>query len=204
MALFRFLSLALAAIVLCQAAEARPFSVEGLLFSDESGGLTILGVSGSGTIDDPFVVIEEITGPTAAVLVVRGFSGRFGNRIGTYHAVGFALRKVVTNRTRFSWPYVDFELQEKLGVSSDTYDGLSFGQGASSGRPFYSDRFHTVDEIDEPIDYISFQDGMLGPGETAIFNVVVTDTTPVPVFFLIQRPNRPYARNTVSGPGETP
>ena len=175
-------------------AEARPFSVDGLLFSDERGGLTILGVSGSGTIDDPFVVIEEITGPTAAVLVVRGFSGAFGNRIGTYHAVGFALRKIVTNRTRFSWPYVDFELQETLGVSSDTYDGLSFGQGASSGRPFSSDRYRMVDEIDEPVDYISFQDGMLKPGETAIFNVVITDTTPIPVFFLIQRPNRPYAR----------
>ncbi|MFQ5958361.1 MAG: hypothetical protein ACE5LF_03235, partial [Alphaproteobacteria bacterium] len=178
---------------------AQPVTLNGVTFSDELGGFTIVGASGTGTLEDPFVVVEEITGPGAAVLVIRGFSPEFGNRVGTYHPAGFALKKIVTNRTPFAWSFVDFELQQNLGLSSDTLDGLSFGQGANSGRPFRSDRFVRVAEINEPVDYISFHEGVLKPGETATFDVIVTDTTPVALFYLVQRPNRPVARAAGGG-----
>ena len=188
------LSIVSIAALLAATADARPVMVEGLVFSDESGGFTIVGATGDGSIADPFVIVEEITGPTAAVLVIRGLSPAFGNRVGTVHAAGFALRKVVTNRTPFTWTFTEFELQQELGVASDTYDGLSFGQGVKSGRPFRCDRFARVSQIDEPLDVILFSEGVLKPGESATFDVIVTDTTPTPVFYLVQRPNRPLAR----------
>lgn len=194
-----FLIALAAATFAAAAAEARPFTLDGITFSDERGGFIIVAASGSGSRDDPFVVVEEITGPTAAVLVVRGLSTGFGNRSGTLHPVGFALRKIVTNRTPFVWNFVDFELQQTLGVPSDTLDGLSFGQGASTGKPFTSDRFLRAAEISEPVDYISFHDGDLRPGETATFDVIVTETSPTPVFYLIQRPNRPVSFTTGDG-----
>ncbi len=189
----RLLLALLVTLGLAARAAAQPVTLEGVTFSDERGGFEIVAASGRGTIAEPFVVVEEITGPTAAVLVVRGFSTAFGNRVGTYHPAGFALRKVVTNRTRFVWTFVDFELQQDLGIASDTLDGLSFGQGAMAGRPFSSDRFERSAEIHEPLDYLSFHEGLLRPGETATFDLIVTDTTPIELFYLIQRPNRPVA-----------
>lgn len=189
----RFIVFALAAAVLAPVAEARPVTLDGVTFSDERGGFSIIEASGKGSREDPFIVVEEITAATAAVLVVRGLGPGFGNRTGTLHPLGFVLRKIVTNRTSFVWNFVDFELQQSLGVSSDTFDGLSFGQGASSGKPFTSDRFLVASEISEPLDYISFHDGDLRPGETATFDVIVTETSPAPIFYLIQRPNRPIS-----------
>jgi len=175
------------------AAQARPITVEGLTFSDELGGFTILAAWGTGTKADPIVVVEEITGPTAAILVIRGMTPEFGNRAGTLHPNGFILRKIVTNRTRFIWNVVDFELQQIIGVSSDTLDGLSFGQGAQANRPFKSNKFKSTSEVKEPLDFVTFHNGALRPGETATFDIVITDTTPVAVFYLVQRPNRPMS-----------
>ena len=192
------------AAALTGAADARPVTLEGVTFSDERGGFTIVAGSGTGSLADPFVIVEEITGPTAAVLVVRGVSPAFGNRVGTAHGTGFALRKVVTNRTSYLWMVVEFELQQVLGVYSDTLDGLSFAQGAVAGRPFGSDHFVGISEIKEPIDMVTFHDGLLRPGETAVFNVTITDTTPVPTFYLIQRPTRPIARADAGAPRRSP
>jgi len=175
-------------------AAAQPATTDGITFSDELGGFRVVAASGTGASDDPFVVIEEITGPGAAVLVIRGITPAFGNRVGTLHPTGFAIRKVITNRTPFVWTYIALELQETLGVPSDTYDGLSFGQGANAGRPFTSDRFAHNIETTDPLDNVTFIDGDLAPGETTVIDVVVTDTSPVPAFFLIQRPTRPVAR----------
>jgi len=191
----RQLAIAFAVALRGAMAAAQPATVAGVTFSDERGGFVVLDASGGGTLADPFVVVEEIHGPGAAVLVIRGVTDDLGNRVGTYHPTGFALRKIVTNRTDATWTFVEFELQQELGVASDTFDGLSFGQGARSGRPFLSDRFAVAAEISEPLDYISFQDGIVAPGETVVFNVIITDTTPVPVFYLIQRPNQPLARD---------
>ncbi|MCH7943509.1 MAG: hypothetical protein IIB67_09795 [Proteobacteria bacterium] len=171
----------------------RPMTTGGITFSDAGGGFTIVSVSGSGSTDDPFIVVEEITGPSAAVLIIEGLSESFGNRVGTLHLTGLALRKVIHNRTPFVWNFVDFELQQIFGASSDYLDGLSFGQGSSAGRPFTSTRFAGVNELDEPLDSITFHGGALRPGESAVFDFVITDTTPIQRFYLVQRPSRPIA-----------
>ena len=172
----------------------QPMTTNGITFSDAGGGFTIVAVSGSGSIGDPFIVVEEITGPSAAVLIIEGLSESFGNRVGTLHLTGLALRKVIHNRTPFVWNFVDFELQQIFGASSDYLDGLSFGQGSSAGRPFTSTRFEDVDAFDEPLDSITFTGGALRPGESAVFDFVITDTTPIERFYLVQRPSRPMAR----------
>ena len=192
--LFHVMTIAFAVTSFAVVAQARPITVEGITFSDELGGFTVIAAWGIGTKVDPFVVVEEITGPTSAILAIRGLTLDFGNRAGTLHSVGFVLRKIVTNRTRFIWNVVDFELQQVIGVSSDTLDGLSFAQGAQANRPFRSNKFESTSEIKEPLDYITFHNGALRPGETATFDIVITDTTPVPRFYLVQRPNRPLSQ----------
>ncbi len=187
------LSILCVAVPVAVGVRAQPVSVEGIIFSDELGGFVIVGASGSGSTEDPFIVYEEIRGPSAAVLVIRGITPAFGNHVGTLHPIGFALRKVVVNRTPFSWTFMDFELQENLGVSSDYLDGLSFGQGWVSGKPFRSNRYNLTSQLNEPVDSVTFYDGELRPGETGVFNVVITDTSPTPVFYLVQLPNRPFA-----------
>lgn len=185
------LTLIAAAGVIAGSAIAEPMTTGGLTFSDAYGGFRIAAVSGTGTLADPFIVVEEITGPTSAVLIIEGLSPEFGNRVGTLHHTGFALRKIVHNSTPFIWSFMEFELQQEFGVSSDYLDGLSFGQGSTTGKPFSSDQFNEFLERDEPIDSIFFDGGYLRPGESAVFNIIITDTTPIPRFYLVQQPNRP-------------
>lgn len=197
-----FLSAIAAAGLFAAAVAAQPMTVDGVTFGDDFGGFRITAASGNGTLEDPFIVVEDVTGPSPAVLIIRGIGPAFGNRVGTLHPTGFALRKIVHNGTPFIWTFVDFELQQTLGVASDYLDGLSFAQGSVSGRPFTSNRFNDAVEFAEPIDSITFHNGELRPGESAVFDVVITDTTPVSIFYLIQRPNRPVARlNGAAHPG---
>jgi hypothetical protein len=174
---------------------AAPLSAAGLTFSDELGGFTLVSVSGSGTIDDPFVVVEEITGPQEAVLVISGFSAAFGNRVGTHHLAGFALKKVATNRTADVWNLFEMELRETLAHQSPYGDGLSFGQASAVGRPFTSSTFAMNHEIDEPYDSVAFRDGSVRPGEAVSFNLIVTDTSPVSPFLLLQQPTHIVAES---------
>jgi hypothetical protein len=169
---------------------AASFSAAGLTFSDERGGFVIHGVSGTGTYEDPYVVIEEMTDPEGGVLVIRGADSGIGNRIGTLHAVGFALTKVVVNATHQEWSVFDLELQEIYGTPSDYYDGLSFGQAANLPQPFISDRFAMSEVTNEPHDELRFRDGSVKPGDRVTLKLVVTDATPVPEFYLVQRPSR--------------
>lgn len=172
------------------------FLADGVEFSDERGGFLILAASGRGTLDDPFVVIEEITGPEPAVLVVRGFDALFSAQVNQgaarYPAV-FSLRKVVTNRTGRVWNRFDLEVRERLGEASDYYDGLSFDQPGVAKHPFQADRFAVAQEIMEPFDSIHFKDGSVRPGETVTLNVVITDPNPPSVFYLLQSPTMPVA-----------
>lgn len=172
---------------------AEPIMIAGLLFSDEDGGFTIVGGWGEGTIDDPIVVVEEIVEPRPVTLVVRGLSPGWGNKIATNHPAGFAMRKVVVNRTAYIWNSYDHELQLLRGTPSDIYDGLSFGQASEAGRPFLSDRFANGTMQDEPRDYVTFRDGEVRPGETVTFQYVITATSPTEVFYIVQDPNRPLA-----------
>src|SRR5262249_9414333 len=168
-------------------AAAQPVSIESLTFSDELGGFTILGASGRGSIADPFVVVEKITGPEDAVLIIRGLSPALGNRIGSQHLVGFAMRKIVVNGTDSEWHLFDIELRQTLAHPSTYDDGLSFGQGSDIGRPFTSSAFAASVITDEPYDGVTFRDGAVKPGEQAAFNFVVTHTSPVSPIYLLQR-----------------
>lgn len=178
---------------------AAPLSAAGITFSDELGGFTLVSVSGSGTIDDPFVVVEEITGPQEAVLVISGFSAAFGNRVGTHHLTGFALKKVVTNQTADVWNLFEMELRETLAHQSPYGDGLSFGQASTVGRPFTSSTFAINHEVDEPYDSVAFRDGSVRPGEAVSFNLIVTDTSPVSPFLLLQQPTHIVAERPNAG-----
>lgn len=175
------------------AATAAPLQLEGLTFSDEMGGVEILDGWGTGTLDDPFVVVEAITGTGPATLVVRGATWRFGNRIRSHHEIGFAMTKIVENRTELSWPVFNLELREFMDQSSPFGDGLSFGQATEAGRPFTSDVFASNHDVGEPYDGLSFHDGMVQPGERVAMSFVVTDTTPKWEFYLLQQRDTPLA-----------
>jgi len=171
-------------------AEAASLSTSGITFSDELGGFSIMSAAGSGTLADPFVVVEEITGPQEPVLTIRGLSAAFGNRVGSHHLTGFALTKIVVNKTADDWNLFEMELRETLAHQSPYGDGLSFGQGSMVGHPFTSSKFPTVNETDEPSDSVAFRDGTVRPGESVSFNLIITDTSPVSPFMLLQQPTR--------------
>jgi hypothetical protein len=172
---------------------AEPVSLQGLTFSDELGGLTIVEARGRGSLDDPFVLVEDITADGPAILTIRGMTHRFGNRVRSHHEIGFALTKVVRNRTRQPWSLFNLELREFLDYASPFGDGLSFGQASDAGRPFRSEPFRELLETDEPFDGVQFSDGVVAPGATATVSIVITDTTPRWEFFLLQTQDSPLA-----------
>ena len=182
-------------------AVADPVSLQGLTFSDELGGLEIVEASGRGSLEDPFVLVEDLTADGPAILTIRGMSHRFGNRIRSHHEIGFALIKIVRNRTKQPWTVFNLELREFLDYHSPFGDGLSFGQASDAGRPFRSDRFAESIETREPYDGVQFVDGLVPPGESATLSVVVTDTTPRWEFYLLQTQDSPLAgREPVEAP----
>jgi len=179
-------------------AQATSITANGMSFSDEGGGFRLVSVSGTGSRADPFVVVEEFTGPEAAIMVVRGMDnllkvGEPSHGTIALQAAGFTLRKVVINLSGTPWQIFDMELREDLAVPSDYHDGLSFDQINSAPRPFHADRFALSEEVSEPFDYIQFSQGTVRQGETVTFDVTITDTSPNSLFFLIQRPRRPIA-----------
>jgi hypothetical protein len=170
-------------------AAADPVTLDGITFSDERGGLVIRGGSGRGTLEDPFVLREEITDDGPAVLVIRGLDRHVGGEGPDSRPVGwFALVKVVTNATGRPWASFELELREDLARPSTYDDGLSFAQGlADLDSRFVADRFRRVRRVDEPLDAVEFSDGLVRPGEAVRVTVVVTDYTPIPEFYLLQR-----------------
>ncbi|MDP6344387.1 MAG: hypothetical protein QF578_04640 [Alphaproteobacteria bacterium] len=175
-------------------AAAGRITLDGITFAEGSDNFRLLGATGSGTLEDPFVVIEEIVGDGEVVLSVSVDSAEFGSRIRTMHAVGFALHKVVINRTDRIWDYFALELEFEPGQGSDYYDGLSFGQAATVNRPFQSNRFGRVEDMTEPRDMIRFTEGRVGPGDRAAFSVAITHTGVLPQFFLVQHVRPPFAQ----------
>jgi hypothetical protein len=176
-------------------ARAEPVSLAGVTFSDELGGFRILAGSGAGTPQDPFVIVEEVMGPGDAVLVIRGAPERTPrnprrNRIISGHEIGFALRKVVINRTSAIWPGYDLELQAIPGRSSPLDDGLSFGQGSLEQRRIRSDVFETATVTSEPIDMVVLNHGDVPPGGQVVIDLVVTDMLDRPATYLVQRQQR--------------
>lgn len=194
----RSLAVLVTLVVLALPARATELALGGLIFSDELGGVRLLEGSGTGTLDDPVVLVEEITDYGPAVIVIRGMNARFGNRIRSHHDVGFAITKVVRNATSQPWTLFTLELREKLLQESTFGDGLSFGQESKAGRPFLSDRFDTNFETEEPYDGLQFFDGVVEPGETVVLNFVITDTTPRFKFYLMQKRDNNFVRDVPS------
>lgn len=174
-------------------ARAEPVTLNGITFSDELGGFTIVAGSGSGTPDDPFVIVERVTANRPAVLTIRGLTPSFGNPVGTNHYVGFALTKVVINATGRAWRSFGLELETRLGEHSSYLDGLSFGQEREAARSIGADRYRDTVVIDEPSDGVRFTRGEVRPGEQVVIRLIVTDNTPRPEFYLAQLRPEPMA-----------
>ena len=175
------------------AAHAAEMTVAGITFSDAEGGFVLEAASGTGRLDDPFVVVERITGRGEAALTVTGLTAAFGNRVGTAHLAGFALVKVVRNDTDETWRDFPVELQETRGDRSPYGDGLSFAQAPEAVRGIGADRFTAARMLDEPLDVVLFQDGAVAPGETVVLRLLVTDNTPMARFYIVQRRVQPTA-----------
>ncbi|MGI9373780.1 MAG: hypothetical protein ACR2OJ_14920 [Hyphomicrobiales bacterium] len=162
-------------------------------FSDELGGFRILSVSGNGTPDNPFVVVQELSGIRPSILTIKRLNvpeepiNKSGWRIPS-GGTQVALRTVTKNKTRKVWVGFDIELQEILHSPSTHSDGLSFDQLGKDERDIRADRFDLVDRQFEPYDRIQFFEGRVNPDMTASFSMRITDVTPRDVFYLVQEP----------------
>ena len=189
------------AVLAVGVADAMSITVAGYEFSDEKGGFTLLSATGEGTREDPFVVVEEVYGNGPAVLVIRpvgwlSAESRYDGEL------AIRLRKVVINRSGFSWGLFRLELREQEEQSSDYYDGLSFDQTDRLPRPFKSDVFRHIDEDLEPVDSVTFSAGMVDDGAAMAVEVSITDLTPVSEFYLRQSMNQPVSRLSPADPAE--
>lgn len=174
-------------------ATANEIRLGGITFASASDNMRLIGASGSGTLQDPFIVREEVIQEGDVVLQIRIDDPDFGSRVATLHAVGFALRKQVVNNTERTWDYFSMELEFKSGQGSDYYDGLSFGQSTAVNRPFSSNAFRHVEDMAEPRDMVRFSGGKVVPGQLAEFQIAITHTGPIPKFFLVQHLRHPFA-----------
>ena len=189
----RFLIAAL--LLLCflgPRADAHTIVLHGISFSDELGGFVLEQVTGTGSIADPFVVVERMVDPNGATLVFRADLS-LGNLVGSPDRIGFAIVKVIKNATGHDWSSLEVELQSKLGVPSDHTDELSYGQGSTAGRPFTASAFARITLIDEPYDRIEFEDGSVPAGGEVTLRFVVSQPASMHEAFIAQRPSRPVA-----------
>jgi hypothetical protein len=194
---WRTCGLALLAFFLTlQPLTARPITLAGLTFSDELGGVLLHDGWGSGSAEDPFVLVEEINEDGPAILIVRGMLSRLGDAPDARFQQGIVLRKIVTNATSRGWHAFELELRETLERTSTYEDGLSFGQATHQQRPFTSDRYGHVLMTDEPLDTVVFSDGLVQPGEVVTVTAAITDYTPKDEFYLLQRRESPIAALT--------
>jgi len=187
------LALAAAFMALPTAAMADPVTVEGLTFSDELGNFRLVSVTGKGTLEDPFVVKEEITGPNDPVLVIKNFSHDFGNRVGTQHTAAFAMQKIVVNKTTKTWQGFQIELREIQNRPSTYEDGLSFGQASQLADDYVQSSMPNSQRLDEPEDSLGFGGASIPPNGQATFRFIISDMSPVYRFYLVQRPQEPLS-----------
>jgi hypothetical protein len=167
-------------------------SLNGLTFSDEGGGFILKGVTGSGRLDDPFVILEEVTGPRNAILTIRGLK-EVGNRIGSHHISGIAVTKIVVNATEETWQNYQMELREVPTRHSPYEDGLSFAQNTVIAGAFTASSFPNLQRFDEPQDTLGFSGKSVAPGESAEFSFLITDMSPISKFYLFQEPLQPVS-----------
>jgi hypothetical protein len=171
------------------------WTTAGLSFSDELGGVRLVGASGTGARDDPVVLIQEIAGAGPAVLVVR--NGRTGH-LNVSPALGFlsiAVVSVITNRGPWAWSGFDLELRRTPDQPSVHTDGLSFDQPQSFARIAVADRFAQTVQDDEPFDRIRFDGGNVDPAQHLRLDFDIVDVNGTALFYLVQRPIVLFARD---------
>ena len=167
---------------------AETWTAGGLLFSDEPGGARLLAASGTGSRDDPIVLVEEIVGPGPAVLEIQ--NGRTGH-LDVSPAVGFltlSVVKIIVYRGPGRWAGFDLELMTGPDQPSVYADGLSFDQPQTLQRIARADRFLQTVQEDEPFDRIRFDGGQVDPAEYLRLDFDIVDVNGTAVFYLVQRP----------------
>ncbi len=177
------------------AGSADEIHLDNVTFAAEHGGMRLNNASGAGSKHDPFIVDEEITDASRAILTIRDLRSNFGNTRYIHSGLGFVLIKIVTNATDEPWYGFEFELRERLDRASDLLDGLSFGQATNEQRTFESNRFTRIHTRLEPLDVIFFSGDIIEPGETVAFRVTVTDYSPQKEFYLLQRRDSPLSKH---------
>jgi hypothetical protein len=169
-------------------AHAETWMVAGMSFSDRPGGARLLTASGTGTRDDPIVLVEEISGPGPAVLEIQ--NGRTGH-LEVSPATGFlrlSVVKIIANRGPWRWSGFDLELMTGPDQPSVYADGLSFDQPQTFRRLARADRFVQTAQEDEPFDRIRFDRGRVDPGQYLRVDFDLVDVNGTTVFYLVQRP----------------
>jgi hypothetical protein len=169
-------------------AHAETWMVAGMSFSDRPGGARLLAASGTGTRDDPIVLVEEISGAGPAVLEIE--NGRTGH-LEVSPATGFlrlSVVKIIANRGPWPWSGFDLELMTGPDQPSVYADGLSFDQPQTFRRLARADRFVQTAQEDEPFDRIRFDGGRVDPGQYLRLDFDLVDVNGTAVFYLVQRP----------------
>ena len=160
----------------------------GFVFSDELGGFRLISASGSGTPQDPVVIVEEIDEVAPVTLIVRRLKPIESGPARLDSIAPLSLVKVVGNRSERVWAGFEIELQEILRRPSVYTDGLSFNQYATKAPDVSSDVFLENDRLFEPFDRVRFQTGHVDPEGRASFTLTITDPTPTAVFYIVQDP----------------
>ncbi len=186
------LFVALLAVHEASTADGGVWRVGAYSFSDELGGFRILSAKGSGTKDDPVVLVQEFFSASPVTLVIRilGPIRPYANDPAV--ATGFlSLMVVARNASRLAWTEFEFELQEQLGTPSVYGDGLSFDQHRKESDNIRSLGFEEFQRAFEPYDRLLFTRGFVDPGAEASFGFLISDFTPKRTFYLVQDPRIP-------------
>jgi hypothetical protein len=178
----------LALIGLGKGASAASWTVAGLTFSDELGGLRLLGVSGRGTRDDPIVLVEEISGLGPATLLIRNHRGRPQRSPAVGGYLLLSMIKIVTNTGAHRWSGFELELRQQPQWPSVYTDGLSFDQPLALANPARADRFRHSFQENEPFDRLRFDGGAVDPDEPLQLRFDIVDVNAAGLFYLVQRP----------------
>lgn len=159
-------------------------------FSDELGGFRITGVSGSGTRDDPYYIRQILNTAEESTLVIRTHKmedvASLPNNNVTHSAIHVHIETL--NNSNLPWIGFGFELQEIYTIASPYGDGLSFDQLGRKIGDIYSDRFSNFEEEFEPGDRLVYTNGYVNNQTRVTTRFIITDFTPVNLFYLVQHP----------------
>ncbi|MEO0328436.1 MAG: hypothetical protein AAF217_07530 [Pseudomonadota bacterium] len=187
-ALFLFYLFQLPALAVAQSSS--PWTAGNYSFSDELGGFRILGVSGTGSQGDPVFIKQVFDTARSGTLVIRSsqMQDAVKHSFSSTSNGTLYLRIETINNTNLPWVGFGFELQEELNKSSIYGDGLSFDQLSRRSEDVFSNRFRNYEDEFEPGDRLVFTEGVVNNQTTVETNFVITDFTPVPIFYLYQDP----------------